>query len=800
MTDQISSNSTASVQRGATIGGTLGASTEASSSPTSRAPFGATLALTISAALGPFLVIAPLALSLIPSTPLPPPIADQHQDAETLLFVLAFAALLPAALIAIPRIADRIAAGPNGGALPALAATLTGALMAALLLAKLLERLIPGHGALVLGPLAATWCVIAVVLLGAASRSRPWFARWSRPALAPAIWALAGGLGLLLALAFADLGSISLLPLALGIVVVAVALLLRRRGAVPRLRRPWGTALDVALVVLLLLAVPNLVVFITGDPSSAIETRIIQFHQDFFLGPANQVLGGDALLVDTISQYGVGSIYLVAGWSQLAPIGNGTLGLLEGLLSALVFASAYAVLRIAGVSRPLAGGAMAVAVVALVYGLQYPLGALLQQGSIRFGLPIGIVLTAAVEARGGRGAGAAGPIALAIVGLSSIWALEAFAYTLMTALAILAVQAWLRPAPERRGLVLRSAAGIAAACVVAHVLLAGITLVASGELPDWGWYLNTLREFLVGEIGEVTYDFSPWSPGIAVGALYLASAAATVLLLRRCRALAERERVALVAIAGTTAYGIGLFSYLVNRSGDHIVPAVCLPAVLLAALWLSLLLRPSTGLAAPARTAALTSALAAGVLLVAVAWSSAEVRFPQSALAHAPPGGASLGDAYERLLDPPELFPGAAEGELLLARYMPGESRSVVLTAADLSVEILTRSQRASRLPFGDPLEDSFVPDEHLEPLGEAVADLEPGDRVLLDEVALDAFDGYRQEPTRDPLTAQLGREDGLASLQEWVLKEIGNRFRLRVLARGEDGLVVAELVSRPLA
>ena len=33
--------------------------------------------------------------------------------------------------------------------------------------------------------------------------------------------------------------------------------------------------------------------------------------------------------------------------------------------------------------------------------------------------------------------------------------------------------------------------------------------------------------------------------------------------------------------------GIGLFSYLVNRSADHIVPYVSLPAVMLAVLWLS---------------------------------------------------------------------------------------------------------------------------------------------------------------------------------------------------------------------
>ncbi len=63
-----------------------------------------------------------------------------------------------------------------------------------------------------------------------------------------------------------------------------------------------------------------------------------------------------------------------------------------------------------------------------------------------------------------------------------------------------------------------------AACLVAHVAVRRwITLAGPGELPDWGWYLNTLREFLLGRLGDLTYDFSPWSPALAVGALYLVS-------------------------------------------------------------------------------------------------------------------------------------------------------------------------------------------------------------------------------------------------------------------------------------
>ena len=52
----------------------------------------------------------------------------------------------------------------------------------------------------------------------------------------------------------------------------------------------------------------------------------------------------------------------------------------------------------------------------------------------------------------------------------------------------------------------------------AHVVFAGATLAATGELPDWGEYLAYLREFLVGRVGDLTYDVAALDAGAAVGA------------------------------------------------------------------------------------------------------------------------------------------------------------------------------------------------------------------------------------------------------------------------------------------
>jgi hypothetical protein len=547
------------------------------------------------------------------------------------------------------------------------------------------------------------------------------------------------------------------------------------------------------VVALLLLAVPDLVIFrpedAATDPLAAIETGIFQFHHNFLLGPANEVLDGHAMLAGTASQYGVVSIYALAAWFLLAPIGYGTFGLLTGAMTAAWFAAGYGVVRMGGASRPLAAAALALAVVALAYNLVYPVGALPQSGPLRFGLPMALLLAVVAGERFPAHARAARATALGVVGLASIWSLEALAYTVAVYAATTTLQAVLGPAPLQR--LAREALAAALACVIAHVLFAAATLVFAGELPDWGEYIAYLREFLFGDLGDLTYDVARWTPSLALGAGYAASAAALAELVRRGQA--QRERTALVAIAGTTAYGIALLSYFVDRSQDHILIHVALPGVLTGALWLALLLRSDAP--AAARNAGLALALAVGTLVFAVAWSSIGDRFPDSALAHAAPRTLSLRDALDRLWHPPPLNPASPAGERALERHMPGEDESLVMVAPDLGTEILLRSGRVDRLLLGDAWEASFVTDEELPELAEAVDGLRPGDRMLLDQPARELLAALRADPSLDPLDTSVRL---LAPLQQWALERIDERFRLRPVAAEEGGFTVVELSRRP--
>ena len=320
----------------------------------------------------------------------------------------------------------------------------------------------------------------------------------------------------------------------------------------------------------MLLAVPDLLIFrpeqAVGNADIALESSVIQFHHDFLLGPANEVLGGHPMLAETASQYGVTSIYLTVAWFLVAPIGYGTLGLLAGALTALWFAAGYCVLRLARAPRLLAAAALAVGVVVLVFNLSYPVGSLPQSTPLRFGLPMAVILAAVAGERRPAVARGARVAAWAVVGLAAIWALEALVYTVVVFAAVACLRAWLAPAPGRLRRLAADAGGAGLAVVVAHRVFAVATLIAAGRLPDWGEYLAYLRAFLLGDLGDLTYDIPAWSPAYPVGDRVPRVGRRAGRVGAPRAPWVERERPAFVALAGVTAYGIALLSYFVDRS------------------------------------------------------------------------------------------------------------------------------------------------------------------------------------------------------------------------------------------
>src|SRR4051794_2114330 len=383
--------------------------------PPGESGFGPVLALEVVLALGAAAVAIAFALIVHRPSPLPEPfpslgIPSQNQDAETLAFVLTFAVALPGAVLGGPRLARSIAAGAGRGALGVVAAGLGVALAALPLVLRAAGALGLPDGVRALLVLAALWWLLAGAVLIRATRPRPWPALERLAPLRGPAWIAVGALAVGDVLAVTQVHSLSAVGVAVGLLLAGAAVLAARRRWRPPGR--WGPVADGVILVVVLLAVPDLVIVrpeaVSGNFAEAFLITILRFHQGFLLAPADQILHGGAMLVDTASQYGVGSIYALAGWFKIAPIGYGTLGLLDGILTALWFGAAYGVLRLARTSRTVAAGALALAVVALVFHLTYPVGSLPQDGPLRFGLPMLVVLARVAGARRPGGPGAAG--------------------------------------------------------------------------------------------------------------------------------------------------------------------------------------------------------------------------------------------------------------------------------------------------------------------------------------------------------------------------------------------------------
>lgn len=772
------------------------------SNPQGRADWslGLIFALVLSLIIGSFMVIAPFVVINTDPVVVSPNLPAHKQDAETLIYVLTFLVLTPLWVWRGPILADRIRRGTNGAGLPVLTGLLTGLLAALLLLVRASADLPWNDGARAIMAAGVLWCLVAALALFRASREIEWSVLTSMRDRARAVWAVVAVLAFGAVLTPVVFGHVDLPALLVGLVATVVIVFAYGRFRGAAIPKGWKLAIDGVLVILILMAIPDMVILpvekIGIAPNAGFDVYVIQFHQNLWLGAASQVLGGSALLVDTVSQYGIAPIYLAAAFFKLAPINHTTLGFFDAALSAGVFATGYLILRAAGVRQLLAAAALAVGVVALVWDLSYPLGGLLQHGALRFGLPILLVAFATAGARWPRFATPATFASLAVVGLSSIWALESFLYVSATWLALILLRfAWLDEGTARvRWLAIR-VVEVLAAWAVTQILFALATLAASGSLPDWGLYLNYLRDFLTGDIGDLTYDVTRWSRGYIVAAVYIASAVGIALLAIRARGYSLAKKPAMVALAGLTGYGIGLFSYYDNRSLDHVLPYVSLPALLLVTIWLTLCLELDGRLSLTARRAALGVACLFAAMLVAVAWPAAGTRSKDSLLAYALPGGKSLSGGFERLWDPPEFTRGAAAGESLIERYMPDQEKVPVLAKPDLDVEILVRSDKVNQLGITDAKEMSWVPGPHKDTIDDAVDDLQAGDLMLLDVDALVAF--QKLEKGERPNAA--GYVDGskMEPIQVRALERIVERFELKPVDGDESGVAVVELEPR---
>jgi hypothetical protein len=707
---------------------------------------------------------------------------------DSAAFVLAFAVLLPVAVVVVVR------GGPMADASPAVLSRLGAVAAIGLVLALAIERIAEELGGGeegapgILLVLIAVWLVgVAVMAIRTGRGAEPIGGTGS--ALRPPAWLPLALLPLLVVVLAADV-----LPepgqLALS-VLLGAALLTADRVLRPaeRIGRAATIAIDAAVVAAIVLLVADVTVF---TPEAAAWG--LQLHHNSALGPVNDVLGGREMLVDTYSIYGFGNIYLLAGLFKVLPFGYGSFGLLIAAGLAAMYAGAYAILRLAGCSQVLAVTAMAAAIASSVYSTIGSPATFPSLGVLRWGFGYLLVGLAVLSVRNERRAPALRIVSAAVVGISSIWSFEVFVYTGATYAAVLAYQtAAERPAAGWLRSFAKALVPGVVACAVAHLALAAWTLAQAGQLPDWNPYLAILREFSSGPYNRIVAP--PWWIGIAVAGLLFASAVAVAAIVSRAPRFESENRTALLAIAGMTAFGITTFTYGVRFSSEDYVARADLPALMVMALWVHLAWR--SGAARRARIAIAFTGFWVAALLIIAGWDHLEREAGRSPLVAAlPDNGRSVESEVSRVWGNPEVQFREAATEGLLERYWPDEEQALMLLFPDLSVEALMRTGRVNLLPVSFFLADEIIAEERWPRVREAIDEIEPGTLLLTE--------GFYLTPgaTRDyihPGSRPL-------SLEQMVIDRIRERFRLRRVTRedvgfdpfmGDDELVVMRLVPR---
>ncbi|MDQ6607152.1 MAG: hypothetical protein M3Z06_11475, partial [Actinomycetota bacterium] len=136
------------------------------------AAYAPTLVLTATLALAGFIVLMSAVLLVVHPAggagALAAQVILQKQSAKTALYLASFLLVLPLALIAGPRLADKLAAGPGASSLAALAAALAGTLAATIIAVRLSASLPWGDGLGAMLVAMAVWWALALALLAGA--------------------------------------------------------------------------------------------------------------------------------------------------------------------------------------------------------------------------------------------------------------------------------------------------------------------------------------------------------------------------------------------------------------------------------------------------------------------------------------------------------------------------------------------------------------------------------------------------------------------------------------------------------
>jgi hypothetical protein len=475
---------------------------------------------------------------------------------------------------------------------------------------------------------------------------------------------------------------------------VAIASLMTVPVAVPR---AWRRAVDAGVI-----AFCTLVVFYVGPLA-----LVLALNQNYFLGPANDVLHGHPMLVSTFSQYGVGLIDAIAAFYKLFPIGYGSFTLLLSALTSVLFAAIYVVLRLSTRSQVIAIAGLVVAVVLDVFGQLDFYTYFPSTGVLRFGLPWLVILLSVAGARTEHQARGFDGLLLATVAVAAAWSGETGVYCLGTACAIACLRAATQVRPWR--LRLRSAvtdvARLVGASVIGVLLFTLATRAATGVWPDWGGYINFVGLYTVGTLGAL--PIAGWSPGLALGAMYACSAVATVAIAVARPDVVRDHRPAFYATAGLTAFGALVFTYFLGRAAPSNLIHISPPAIALGFVWVGTV----RTMVPDRRVVAIVTGVVIfiGSLVLFAERENAELKYPATALAAVLGRSAGIATELRSLGQNPVVEPEAAHVAGFVSSLGRHRDTLTIILYPSVESEALLRLDRANAVGTSNPCQESLT-------------------------------------------------------------------------------------------
>ncbi len=573
---------------------------------------------------------------------------------------------------------------------------------------------------------------------------------------------------------FVPSATMSVVDIAVALVAGIVAFdLVRAFGSGRRIPRGWARVFDVGIFA----ACALVVVYFLPDPTNTLvasdHNLVLATNHNYFLGPTLDVLHGRAMLVGTFSQYGVGIFDALAAVFLVVPIGYGTSSLLVSVLTVFLFMGLYVILRWSTQSLLIPAIGLTVAVVLDIFGqiddyVDFP-----STGVLRFGLPWVALLLSLAATRTPRRKRLFDALVLVTVGGAAVWSAEAGAYTLGTAGALACFDALVAQASgrERGRMAARRCAQLLAASASGILAFTLLTWVTTGAWANWGAYLYYVRLYTTGGFGNL--PIRPWSPGLALGAMYALSAIVLVLLAVVRPALIRERAVAYRAAVGLTALGTLVYTYYLGRAHPNNLIHVSPPAVGLLFVWLGIIrLTFDDRLAVAVATA---TAVFLGAMIVASEADDISQKYPTTALAAMLGSGPRTFEGALTTLWSNGYWEGGAVRVVALVSSLRPRPRSLeLLLTPFVETEALLHLGTANAVESSNPCQESLSTRSPAQ-IANGVRALRPGGVLIT---------------SADP---ELGR---LLPIERYTLALLRARFTLRQIGADRQGLQAFRLTT----